>query len=285
MDRRQKLVLFASVVLFLAAMAVAVWFGGQKSPPGSVDAGQRFKAKPGTTRENAVVLSSNKRPSTEAGVQPHAPVNPRERLEVQSLSGTALATDLNAVVIQQALDAGSPLQGLAIIDRALAEAPEQDDSPVLQATRGILLSRMDASAWPDAEAAFEAGAAAAEDGQTFAWVLEQHAQALLGWDKLDQAEAILRQGLSDARITPDEGLRLMILLGTVCEMKQQPEPAASSYKQAVDVLLRRENAWSPDDADLARLASLRLSRLYRASGEEQAARALARRVQARLMPN
>jgi tetratricopeptide (TPR) repeat protein len=284
MDRRQKLILAVAILTFLGAMLGAAYLSNERSGP-KIDTTQRFTAKPGTTRENAVALSSSKRPSTESST-PVASATTEGELPVRSLSGTLeLVPEPAAELADQALNLATPAQGLALIEEALAGDPSANSRVILETARAVLLSQLGDEKWPNAQAAFERAAAASPDSPALARVIEKHAQILIQRNELDAAEDLLNQTLARAEQDPQSSLRLTVLLGSVHELKHQPELATVAYEKVVEDLLLESETWNLQRADLARLASLRLARLYRDAGAEQEARKLARRVQARLQPD
>ncbi|MBL7645839.1 MAG: hypothetical protein JNK74_06565 [Candidatus Hydrogenedentes bacterium] len=266
------------VILVALLIAIAVsQFGKSPIADGEFDKGQRFTAKPGTTRENAMLLTSADRKSTKdpepAG--PEKPIKPEHEddvLEVKSLSGTASSARSGPAneVAQAALNNLSPESGLRQVETALALPHNQEQAALLHEARAELYTRMDPPDFEQARLAFEKALEMAKDPRLREEIQHEMVQMLMQAGRDPEALERAAAQVKSAPPTGGAGYKLQLLLGQLHERAGQSELAETNYRAVFDAMGGMPEGLSPEESiALSRLATLRLTHLYRAAKRDQ----------------
>jgi tetratricopeptide (TPR) repeat protein len=275
----QRNALIAGGVILVALMiAVAVsQFGKSPIEDGEFDKGQRFTAKPGTTRENAMLLTSADRNSTKdpEPVDPDRPITPENEddiLEVRSLSGGApkMRSGPANDVAQAALNNLSPEVGLRQLESALALPNNQEQAALLHEARAELYTRMSPPDFEQARLAFEKALEMASDPLLREEIQHEIVQMLMQAERypeaLEQAGAHLRENPP----TGGAGYKLQLLLGQLYELAGHRDLAETNYRAVFDAMGGMPEGVDPEvSITLSRLATLRLTHLYRSAKRDQ----------------
>tara|TARA_R110001592_G_scaffold265867_2_gene531457 strand:- start:58 stop:939 length:882 start_codon:yes stop_codon:yes gene_type:complete len=277
---KQTLVVVGSIVLLIVVSIVAAYFGRGAVKKGSFDKGQRLTAKPGTTRKNAIALTSNKRPST---ADPSSSIVRRSDeqeddspLTVKSLSDPSKNTASGVVgdQISEAMHSGSPESGLSALSVAMQLPHDSEQGAYLHEAMGQLYAQLDPPDYEKAKESFEQARELAADKVFEQNVVLKSVQILmladLDDDAREQLGTVLENGLTD-----ETQFRLRLLHGQLEERAGRAEEAEAIYQEVLGSALAEPDTLDRDSAlALARLAGLRLNHLYRAHDRDEAAATL-----------
>lgn len=282
---RQSIVLISAIVGFLLIAGVlAYWFGGQPQiATESIEPIKKFRAKPGTQRENARALvsdipsedsgDSGASAGTEGGARSDDPVEVWGRLApkepgAEDGRGGIPRADLSGGVshaIDLASHAADPAAGLRGLRASLEQAPSPDEAAALHLTAAQLLNRMGGEHVAERDAAFDAAIAAAESMEVKAVAVTQFANTYLiegdGAKALDIAVSI---DLEDAEFDPGIA-RLGVLTGIAMERQEMPEAAEEHFLWVLDEIEAQGRRSKSGYEKTYRQAALLLSRLYRST--------------------
>ena len=291
MEDRRQLIIVAVVAMFFLGGILVAYVMSDSGGKGGLRADQRFKARPGTTRENAMVLMSNKRP---AGVdKPSASTgggSSNSTLDVRSFSSTPPSNPQDTTEDTQrtatnALAMANPAEGVAALESALQTQRAPQDQARLYATLAELHTRRDPPATDEAVACLKKAAELAPTPETRMDIAAQAATLLRGLGQTGMAEETVRDTLAavpaDAKSTAPE-LKLRVTLGDLLAARGDLAGAEQAYAQAVGRGLETLSADGPEALDALRIAGIRLSQLYRNQQRHEEAEAVAQRIQARL---
>jgi tetratricopeptide (TPR) repeat protein len=282
-SNRQIWVVLLLLVAILAAIAYAL-SRDQGERRRISDPGQ-FRAKPGTQRAEARPLSSRRTPSPGGGgggktvpegdtLIPHA-----DRVVLAEERAKKLATDTK-LLITETLRASTPPAAIARLKAELA----REDRPLEAVPVYLALEELYRQADPpniaQAEEALERAAALAESES------QQHAVALARARRLHEAGdpegalGVLDTALSDATQVTAAALQMRVLQGELYEDLGDDDSAMGAYQSAVDEKGYVVRDLGADAEPAYRLACLRLARMYRSKGQENEAKAVARKLKA-----
>ncbi len=302
MDRRQTLIVVGLMVLVAVAIVAAVYYvqSMERSSSSGIGATGRFTAKSGTSRENAVALTSSKRehdaaartgtmgtrgggsPGTGvAGVEPLRPLNDSTRdkpLQVRSLSGgDDEELSANERAVREALNSLDPARAIEKLEAVAAEG-SGDMAPVHRAL-GELYGRLDPPDLARAQAAFaRARALALTHEDRHAAVLAE-VEMLILQGREDLARVELDTALAGEDLNTVSGVKLGVLHGQLQERAGDLAGAEAAYKAAFDRAIRMDPAIAEEGL---RLAALRLAQTYHAQTRHTEAEAVAHAMQRRL---
>lgn len=286
---KQFLIVVGVVALIVAVTVVAAYFGQAKSGSVIVDKGQRFTAKPGTTRENAIALTSNKRPSTKSPEESIArkadEMEDDAPLTVKSLSSSADERSGPAHdKAMEAMNSGSPESGLRMLNEALALPHDPQQAAYIQEAMGQLYAQLEPPDFEKSQAAFdEARSLAKGDPKLEQSILLKSVQVLMQQGMDDEARIQMETGFTAADLSNQTQLQLHLLQGKLEERAGHPEAAEQVYQEVLDAALALPESIDREMAlDLARLAALRLTGLYRSQNRDEAADGLAQDMKRRL---
>lgn len=300
-DRQQFAIALFVLVTLVVTIGVAMLLGGRQKGQG-LQSSQRFAAKPGTMRENAVALSSSKRQTDErsggasgapagsggdasAAQPPEAPTEEQKPLRVRSLSPEEEeAESPEEQSIREALNDLSPERGIEKLEALLDTELSDDDRARVHAAIAKLCGQLDT---PDvarqdqslqlAQAFASSPDAVLDTARTHAEILAQRGDYTGAMDRIRAA----RDGLGAASA---ERATLGVLLGGLLETHGDGSAAEDAYAAAFKDA-RETDAQNADGREEAlRQAGMRLSRMYRASGRGAEADNLAGELAAALAP-
>ncbi len=278
MDRQQIALLIAFSVVFMAALGGAYWYASNQAQTPTAAAGERgfrFEARPGTTREQAVALSTNKRDAPTMAPRSGAAEgrgDSRDPLRVRSLSApeTEAASQAEAVA-RAARNLLSPRDGIARVQAALASARAPEDVAALYETLAQLYAELD-----EREAVRETWAAAREQlGEAWhARLALAEARTLLQWGEPVRALALVDEGLAQHGGPPSGVLGLHALRGQLLEQQGRIDEAIAAYNAALSAAETGRTTGAPN---AVRHAAMQLARIHRHYGRDAEAAAAAQR--------
>lgn len=194
---KQLLITTAFIVGLILVVAAASYFGGRTARKAGFDKGQRFKAKPGTTRKNAMILTSNKRASTE---DPKATIARRKNTEendaplpIKSLSKPS-KEDRARPAREQAMEAlsnPSPEAGLRSLASAMALPHDRLQAAYLHEAMGQLYAQITPPEYDKAKDAFDQARDMADDPELAQNILLKSVQVLMQGGRDDEARTQL----------------------------------------------------------------------------------------------
>lgn len=292
-DRRQTVILILVMVFFLIGIVVAYMLSDPAAKGGGgLRADQRFKAKPGTTRENAVALVSSKRPagvddfSGSGGGSPSKdPVDMRSLSPEEPQESAPAEDPEEARLIESALNTQAPEEGIKVLDAALELARTPEAQSRLNLALGELHLKCEP---PDPEAAAACFEKAFQQPGTPG--ARNHA-ALRAAETLRRAglpELALQQLQRAIEAAPDTlpvdavELTLRIAYGDLLALNGDTTATEQAYAKAVERGVRGPATLDASTIESLRLAGIRLSQLYRSQQRHDDAEAVAQQVQSRL---
>ena len=285
---KRVLAVIALIGSMLLAVIVAAYFGGSQKE-GSFDKGQRFTAKPGTTRENAVALTSSKRAKGKKTHQDTTTVKDEDEgespLTVKSLSRpndehrSGPAHDKAMAALNQT----SAESGISQLQQTLAMPMDSEQAAVLHEAMGQLYVQIDPPEYGKAEEAFKMAREATTDPDLARSILLRAVQVLMQADENEAARRQLNDGFDHTDISDEVQFRLMILSGQLQERAGDVANAETTYQRVLDGVLAGSDLLKPETAAaLARLTGLRLINLYREQDREADAGSLAKELKNRI---
>ena len=278
-EKQQTYLVAAMVFVFAITIGGAYWYGKlDHSASASSAPVKKFRAKPGTERENARALLSSAPSAPEettskpikiwGSLERDEPLRKKEREAVKIL-----------------IDFDDPEAAVAQI-LARLENPEEDASPssmaylyAALAAQYLQLEPLDAA---HAEEVYEQALALVGDSGAHIYVVHLYADALLQAEEFERLSEVT--ALDGYAFYPPSAslLELGVFRGVALEHLGRSDEALIVYLQVVDVAIVSDGDLSEEASNIFRQASLRLARIYRAQGRTGEAKAVARRVQALL---
>lgn len=266
------------MIMLMLMFGVAYYFEqGEQSAPVTATAKQKpvkkFRAKPGTERDNVRALTSAqpsvKEETTKADIEIWGSLegeNGARRSGTESL-------------VRQALSEGTPEEGARVLLDELKSPEEVEQPGLIYAALATMYWAMDPPMTEEAEKALAlAWETASSPVERLEVIYVQAAYALSQGDVESLMDTLTRVGEYD--LPPSAHLlELGVMLGVGYEELGQVDEALSAYESVLadaEVLgLERH----PGAADVYRQAGLRLAALLREQGDDRAAKALALSVQ------
>lgn len=281
---KQTIILIGLFIFLAISVAIAAYFGGSGAGSNNLDSGKRYKAPPGKTRKNAIALTSSKRPTTE-DPKPTGAKEDESPLTVKSLSDSSDGKR-NGPAHEQATSAMNNVStesGLRELNAALAMPHEQEQAALLHEAAGQLYVRLDPPDFEKAKTAFDEALRLAEDPQLKQSILLKAVQMLMLGGLNSDASARLDTGSDSSGLSDQLQFRLQFLQGQLEERAGKAEAAELIYRRILDTALTLPDVLDRDEALMfARMAGLRLSRLYRAHDREEAAVSLSKDLKKKL---
>jgi hypothetical protein len=281
---KQVIALVSIGVFAVGGMGLASYFAQNKSEasPGYKTT-KRFTAKPGTTRKNAVALTSDKRAPDESPVRSRSSTEDQSPLRVRSLSPTGKENKLSPSkqLSREALNSRSPERGIEKLEQALAtssHSPEEEAQ--LRATLALLLAQQEPPDFERSQEMLHLALGKAPSRTLRQELVFQHAQMLLMNSMPGRAREEIESALAEHGPTTAEELRLNILLGQLDESDGNSQKAEQIYSRLVEQIFGLPETLGKDSSGILRLAGLRLTQQYRQSGREKEAKALEKRLNA-----
>lgn len=272
--KKQDLILLVVLGGVFAAMTIVlVAVGG-----GPTDIkGQRFRAKPGTTRDNVMPIVSSTQSSGSAESEEGQAKEGATTLHVQK--------EVLAEAAQSALDAATARDGLAQIEERLAQEISERERSDLENAKAKLKLRVIP---PDTEGAFAAVRRAAEAAQS---PEQSHrsalveAEILLLQERPSEARAVLRATRTAYNEPSVNRLRAGITEAALALQQEDPADAARIYKDVMSEsleLVQTDQQLEQPALEQYQLAASRLAAVLREQGYEKRAREIAEEAKHRL---
>jgi tetratricopeptide (TPR) repeat protein len=290
LSQQQWTVIIVLVVALFVAVGVAAVLGSETKGPAGLTSGKRFTAKAGTSRENAVVLSSRNRgfmsggnaagtgsgsQAPEAAAPPPPPADTKP-LRVRSISGVEDDADLTDTerAIREAENALSPRDGLEKLQATLEEATTDDERAAVYAAMAGLAAELDPPDYALADQHYDMARTYARTPKAAARTARAESNALLLRGEWGRARHCVEQALGAGNADPLDTAALQNTLGLIAEHEGNAESARAAYGAAFDAA-RSASDTGKERELLLRHAGLMLARSHRAAGNTEAATAAA----------
>lgn len=300
-DQQQLIIAIFVIVTLIVAIAVAM-FLGQREKGAGLQSTQRFTAKPGTTRENAVALSSSKRKTEEEGgraaapppasgsggsrdvANPPPPVSTNEKpMRVRSLSPEeAEAEDETEQSVRAALNDLSPARGIEKLQAMLETELSDDERARVYGAIARLCGELETPDLARQEEALSFAASYAESPKAALEAARNHAEILSSRGDYAGASERVKQAISDLTQASPERAELGIIMGGLMEAQQDAVGAEEAYAAAFKDAKDSASEQPEQREEALRQSGLRLSRIYRATGRSSEADAVAQSLTAAL---
>ncbi|MFM1921530.1 MAG: hypothetical protein RLZZ303_3164 [Candidatus Hydrogenedentota bacterium] len=300
-ERQQYAIALFVLVTLVVTIGVAMLLGGRQKGQG-LQSSQRFTAKPGTMRENAVALSSSKRqtdeqpggasgaPSgnggdTSGAQQQEMPAEEQKPLRVRSLSPEeAAAESPEEQSIREALNDLSPERGIEKLEALLETELNDDDRARVHAAIAKLCGQLDTPDMARQDQALQLAQAFASSPDTVLDTARTHAEILAQRGDYPGAMGRIRAARDGMGAASAERATLGVFLGGLLETQGDASAAEDAYAAAFKDAREAGSQDGEGREEVLRQAGMRLSRMYRASGRGAEADNLAGELAAALAP-
>lgn len=278
-DKQQTYLLVGLFVVFSATIGAAYWYSGvEQSAKASSAPVKKFRAKPGTERENARALLNS------------APSAPEETTARPIKVWGSLERDdgpkkKELKVVEAVLDLDDAEAGIEQLRNLLEGRDEELSASSLSYVHAALASLYLQTEPPDTargEEAYERALEEAADVAAYISVVHTYADGLLEVGRFARLAEVTE--LDGFEVYPLSAalLEIGVFRGVALEQLGRPEDAQSAYEQVISVAIGSDGDMSKGASNVFRQASLRLARIYRVQGRSGEAKAVARRVRALL---
>ncbi len=280
------LVVAISVVVFAIVLGLALFLSSRESEA-PITATQRFRARPGATRERAVALTTRKRadetePLTAESPPEQAVTTSRSTrptgasIRVRSLSRPEDEEELSATEreVHSALNALSPHQGIERLQATLRTAVTPAEKTTLHRALARLYMQIEPPDVVAAEKALDMAISNAMDQATRDALTLEQSQLYLQRGETGIALARLQTALETPGIDTPARMRLELAHAQAVEMTGDFEGAAAVYVSVSEKAAKIKDTASADTAEaveISRLAVMRLTQLYRKQGMNEEA--------------
>lgn len=280
MEKNPGVIIFVLVAVVLVAILGAAWLSSGKGGSSGLSPSARFTAKPGTTRQNAVMLSSSKRakmePTATAGTG-GAPLPVRSLTPEEERIGSPESKVTEAVT--SALNAWNAELGLEKLTALLEEGLTAEERAEVLAAMGVLHGQKTPPDHEGAERCFSQALQQELSPAMRGRIVGQHAQALMAQGRMDDAHARVKAA-RDQYPPGEAGLQLDLLFASLEEQRGNRTGAEQIYAAALEKALTSAETLDRQTDDMLRMAALRLTRIYKDSDRSAEASTLTRRFQA-----
>lgn len=282
MEKRPGIVLIVILSMFVIGLVFASFLGDE--PGTAASSGKRFRAKPGTMRQGARALVSKTAPRNEKKVKRTgkgktmdgwaAPENLVKQKKAAAESGHAVTTS--------ALSAPSSETGIQMISEALTETTSPSEQSQLYSSLSLLYAQEDEKNLEGIRQALNKAfqLAQTEEDRHEAYLAE--VQILLNMGHDSAAQKRLEKTFEEAGQPTEPGLHMGVMLAKIYEEAGEREKAEARYRHVMDQWMQSGKRFSDQAANIYRQACLRLARLYRKSGKETEAKAVAQEMKLNL---
>ncbi len=285
---KQWLVVLGIIGAFISVMTLVAYLTGGGA---QIATEQRFKAKPGTTRDNAVALSSRKRKRTQnkKSTEESQAARKGKPVRVRSLSETPEEAPLTEHQrdIREAMNSLSPEDGLDKLQGMLDGRRGAEEESEIYAAMAALYQQLDPPRSTNAREAFERAMASARSTALRRDIALREASFLIGQGETAAAQQRITGILEEGGAPTPVQVKLEVLSGQLDEQAERKTEAEKAYRSAIEHTLEMAKDAPLDDegTDALRLACLRLSQLYQATGREKEAADIAARLKQYLARN
>lgn len=277
------------ILVTLTAIGVTWWMGQSSGKSGGgLSAKQRFTARPGTTRPNAMALTSDKRPGGVDSIDPgDKPSGEKDAPGIRSLSRQDGPSETATVerLVREAIEEAEPEDAIKMLEDALERGLNPDAAWRIHLALGTLYGRLTPPDEENAARAFAAARAAADTTAARQQIALDEASALVDAGQREEAWTVLATALAQTpsageEVSPEVTL-LTVRMGDVLQETGNAAGAERAYRQALDRALEKRGDTTEAFTEALRLAATRLTLLLRGAGRHEEADALGRQVQAR----
>lgn len=276
-EQVQNFVLIALLLVLGTGMGIAYWFGGDRGPVGASTPAapvKKFRADPGTERENARALVSSlpsvKEETTDRPIEIWGSLDEDDAPE--SVAYRAASDSIEGLTPEEALESLS-----AQLDSGDVRGEERAH---LEATLGLALLSVEPRDTEAARDAFARAFKACADGDARVGLAVVYADVLFARDEHEELVELLKDGrFVGATFTPAR-LRLEALRGLALDALGRPDQARAAYERAFASALKSDVKESARGRDAARVIAMRLARHYREDGRREDAIAVSRKMRA-----
>ncbi|MBI2423391.1 MAG: hypothetical protein HYV27_11230 [Candidatus Hydrogenedentes bacterium] len=262
--------LAVSALVMVAIVLLAAYFGETARKEEPFDKGQRFTAKPGTTRENAVILTSTKRASGPEPIAVKAPVTMDDPPpQVMSLSRDsryrkdAEPMEEHEVAIQAAESAATPEEGIAQIEEALRQPQRAEVAAKMEVALAELYRQSGPEGVEAARAAFERAMQIAPDQAAKDYVTAQYGNFLILQEDFEGAAQMLTGALNTETVLNPSRVQLAAQMGYLYEQRNDMKAAEDTYSKLFRDVIEKQPELGAEREEMLRLSAMKLSRLYR----------------------
>ena len=287
MDKRQTMLLLGVIFLVVMALVVVGYFlqgEGNKKSGGIATASKTRLQLSSSKPRQSLTITSKRTPTTKTTKKSGAKTSQTDPATSGMPKPEAARKPVlppGGAVVQDAMNAASPEEGIKLIDASLQEEPPPIKAAHYHSAKAVLAAQQTPPDLTASEASFEEALRIAPDLATEQSVRLQQAQLLLQQDAQDRAMAVIEAALAQQGEPGQETLQLYLLQGTLLE-KKEAITAEAAYGEAIE-LARTLFPNDPElSAEMLQVAAFRLARLYRAQGKNKEAETLSRKVRAYL---
>jgi hypothetical protein len=276
-EQLQNVILFALLAVLAIGMGVAYWFGGRQSSAGAsgpVEPVKKFRADPGTERENArALLSSVPSVKEETTDRP---------IEIWGNLDDEEATIRNRFNETHRSVAGmTPEEARNSLEARLDSADLSDtERAQLESALGLALLLGEDRDVSASREAFARAMAACEDADARVLLACIYGEALYERKEYGETLELLDEGRFVGSIFGPFRLKLEALRGLVLDVLGRYDQAQIAYENAFEASLASELSSSSQARDSARVIGIHLARHYREAGRVEDAVAVSRRLRA-----
>ncbi len=282
-DKRSLIIILSITGLIIGLGVVALITSEQES---GLDSSKRFTAKPGTERDNSIMLMSRRAPTTtdiesnpddsQTTYPSHGDATPAAPLRVRTLT-TVDETTLNSdeLLVREALNSLSVVGGIEKLESALALAETEYQQALYLDALGNLYLQTTPADWDRAEAAWRSALLLTPAPEIQINSTLQLARLLLHRNEPDEASKILSTVYDPDYLETPENYQLGLLLAQSYEHMGAEEKATTVYTEMVSHAIENHPA-EPDTIAMVRNAALRLSQYYDKTDRKQEAEQMAR---------
>ncbi len=272
-------VIVICVVAFLAVLGLAVFLSNRESTAIGPDGAKRFRARPGTTREQAVALTSRMRSEDEESSAsdgpteevPRRPMSDPAKVRVRSLSRPVDETEMSEIErsVHDALNSLSPEVGIARLEEARQQAANASETVAIERALAKLYMQLDPPDTVQAEQSLDQALSAADTVDGRNQIIMEQVQLYLQRGETGIAKSRLAAALAMPGPSSPSRLRLELAQTQLDESGGALDQAAQGYadiaERAADLAAVGPTA-AAEAEELAGLAVMRLVSMYRAQG-------------------
>ncbi len=282
MKTEQKQLLSVGLIM-LAILLGALWAVqfAQKKGGGIQDGQKSFRAKEGTMRKNAQVLTSKKKKSNKSKSASSSKSN-GDKNKIRSIKSLTNPPSENERIAKEALNTLIPEEGIKSLLERLATLEAMDEAADLYSALGLLHAQTDPPDIAKARAAFSAATDLAQTDIERHHLAYMEVSMLVNHAKTSDALKLIRGTLEFDETISTPRLQLLTMWGNLMQEAGELEVAETTFRSIAGQSPATLEALGPEAIDVYRQACLRLTRLYRKTGRDIEADELTRTMKQRL---
>lgn len=269
MDKRSALLIVVFLAIFGLALFLAWRVGGgeftaDSKPKTPV---KKFRAAPGTMRENArAIVSDVPSEPTENAEPAGARGDVQTWSEPEKPSVTEQVKEEVANLVDEALHARSLSEGVANIRNNLDQLKTPEGRSHLYTSLGTLYARD--GAVDEMQDAFEMAARTSLSEAERMEATYRHVKALLDMDRPREALRVIEETRLDDAAISARALQIRMVEGIAREELGEIATAAATFEEVIDLAKQGKRIGRPDLDSVYRQAALRAHRAYQAMGDK-----------------